>query len=124
MTETEYPNPPAEKRTNARPTYILGVIGDELPVQDSGRTGGGGSRASQWLKVLAPIVADPDFHNSWIEVAQYTTSNGALLAKKGIVDLGRDIPDGTWLFDVRRFSDENGDRVSNLYAKYVTEAAA
>lgn len=73
------------------------------------------SRGMRYFNLLKPLMDDP---GATYLVATFSTDSGASVVKKALDDGDRKIPDGKWLFDTRIAHDEEGKRVSRLYATY------
>lgn len=72
-------------------------------------------RGMRYFHLLKPLMEDP---GGIYLVATFSTDSGAGVVKK-LLDTGeRKIPPGKWNFDTRTMSDDEGKKVSRLYASY------
>lgn len=114
----------SETSTRSKPTFGIGRVEDEIPPQDTGRSGGGKGADMRVHDVLEQLVMKDDLHGKWASVVQYATPNGAKRCLDSIEDGSRVIPDGDFDFEVRRVTDEEtGKRVSQLWARFNPDGA-
>lgn len=109
----------ATAETNGRkgkmPTYELQAVeGDELPADEVS------GRGRMYHDLLVGLRSDENV-GKWFQIAEFKTPNGARQAAKELASGKRDIPEGEWEFETRKFaSPENPTkRWSRLYARCV-----
>jgi len=73
------------------------------------------SRGMRYFNLLKPLMEDP---GSTYLIATFSTDSGASVVKKALDAGERKIPEGKWIFDTRVGLNDQGEKVSRLYATY------
>lgn len=106
-----------EKSRAGQPTFDTTFV-DELPDNDKKRGGAGRGPSHEYEKALNNIRDNGN--GSWGSVATFQTATGAATALRNIKAGMKIVPDDVdkFEFSTRRLTDENGKRLSVLWARY------
>lgn len=110
---------PAKERGKA--VHALELVGDELP-DNAPRKPSGGHRTSKYAEMFEQIKADDAHWTKWFCVTTFSTSSGAGSAEKTLRKNPESLPAGVWELTKRVVTNDEGARISKLFARYVDHA--